>query len=131
MSMEDARDAAFAKAVKAGLIVQYPAPNELFLDIDSESDFKECCKRMKKFAEALGISRASYARSKSKNFHVYVEMKEEVELSNIGRIALQAVLGSDHKREALSLVTVSAGCERPTVFFSVPNNPKTAIEIDK
>ena len=101
MSMEDVRDAAIEKAKKSGLIIKYTDPNTLLLDIDSEADFEKCRNQLKIAKKLCFIESAEYRRSKSKGYHVVCKTVET--LTPIERIALQACLCSDPKRELLAI----------------------------
>jgi hypothetical protein len=50
--------------------------------------------------------------------HAYVKLRKPLGL--VERIGLQAVLGSDAKREALSVLEWLKGYEEPTVLFETP-----------
>jgi hypothetical protein len=64
-------------------------------------------------------------RSKSGNWHVQIHFDEPVPARQ--RVLLQALLGSDPKREALNLARIHHGCENPIRLFR-PRVPVAAPE---
>lgn len=106
------------KADERGLDIKYPQPNELFIDIDNARDFArfktliEMFKRVERVREWTSTASASGGQHR----HVVVTLTRDV--SQFERIAFQAMLGSDLKREVLSFERLRAGtCPHPTVFF--------------
>ncbi len=123
-------DAAQQKAAERGLDVRFPKPNELFVDIDSNRDFA----RFKTLVEMLGRVESvrqwieTPSASGGQHRHVVVTLGRSV--TEFERIAFQAMLGSDLKREALSYERLRTGsCPYPTMFFEpkegVKPKPKT------
>lgn len=113
-SLERAHEAARSK----GCVVIEPNPNELFIDIDNEDALRTLRRTMKIVRQiepnVKWTSRPSPS-GKAGRYHVVVDMKREV--SAIERIALQAILGSDLVREALSWKRLKLGAASPTLFF--------------
>jgi hypothetical protein len=68
--------------------------------------------------EAYGIEEIHTGESRGGNQHFTVTLKRNI--TPIERIALQAVLGSDPRREAHSLRRWLAGEKNPTLFFEKP-----------
>lgn len=99
--------------------VRYPAPNELFLDIDNDDDFEH-------FEAALAILRThievdgfdvTVSRSGVPNRHIVVRLVRPV-ANDMERVLLQAVLGSDRVHEMLSLIAMKKGTmTHPTLLF--------------
>lgn len=121
---------AVSKAAELGLEIIVPKPNELFLDIDDAES-------LALFHELLPILKQMYAvetvfikpsKSGGEKKHVTVVLGDsdglfQPELTPEQRILLQAVLGSDRKRELLSykrLLTGARPDEYVTVFFELP-----------
>ena len=97
--------------------VRYPASNELFIDIDSERDFerfKVLLGMFERFYKVRGW-RATPSASGLPHRHVVVEVGGNV--TAFERIAMQAMLGSDLKREMLSFERHLEDNPNPTVFF--------------
>ncbi|SRR6266404_6457966 len=63
------------------------------------------------------FTRGKIRRSSNRASHWHVEVTCSQGLNPAERIALQAILGSDRKRELLSLCRYFAGSRYPTLFF--------------
>ncbi len=103
------------------------------VDIDRKSDlalfkrhFFVLNARMKLYRESAGdvfaisipvFTRSDIRRSSNHGNHWHVEVISSQGLNKAERIALQAALGSDRKRELLSLCRYFAGSRYPTLFF--------------
>ncbi len=111
-----AKEAAEAK----GLVVHYPADNELFVDIDDAASLKVFHSTIGVLGELVtGFDRAPSPSGRSDRFHVRVRLSRPVK-DAFERCALQAMLGSDRLHEALSWLAASKGVVAPTVFFEKP-----------
>ena len=106
------------RADERNLDIKYPKANELFVDIDNARDFA----RFKTLVEMLG--RVEDVRSwvdtpsASGGQHRHVVVTLGRNITEFERIALQAMLGSDLKREVLSYERLRKGSHpQPTVFF--------------
>lgn len=124
--MSDLNDDPQETADRLGLEMVLPGPRELFVDLDSIGDLTHYEAMLALCAEIAGkdISPAKRTVSPGGNTHAYLVSgflatfgdgsKEQAIL----RIALQACLGSDRKRELLSLLRIlfCLDCP-PTVFF--------------
>jgi hypothetical protein len=106
------------RADERGMEIRYPKDDELFVDIDSARDFT----RFKTMVEMLGrIERVkgwtdTPSASGGQHRHVVVTLGRHV--GPLERVALQAMLGSDLKREMLSYEQLKTGSNpHPTVFF--------------
>lgn len=109
-----------AKAQMLNLDVKYPAPNELFLDVDSAEDFKHFISLFDRLQVHLPDVTFTWTKSKSggDKKHVIVTFPSELGFSEIERIAWQACMGSDRIREFLSMLSWKKDAtSRPTVFF--------------
>jgi len=132
----------FIEAQSQGLVCILPEPNQLFLDIDDDTSGGW----MQAMFGVLESNNIAYeiektTISKSGNKHVYVrfpkppapqpldvgELKPDmdqvyIEFDDVGRVALQAALGSDRKRELLSMLRILLNLEArpPTTFFEKP-----------
>jgi hypothetical protein len=106
------------KAKELGLVVRYPEPNELFVDIDSEAELRRFNDLFDIFLEhrdpdALHVATPSPS-GKPGRYHVVVRLSKPV-ADQRERIILQALLGSDTKRELIAYLVDSRSCffERP------------------
>ncbi len=105
-----------------GLEVHLPAPTELLLDLDIPAAEQQCAWMIRYLQVHVSAEiTVRYTTSKSGNRHAYVTLKGFPDLTPMARIALQAVLGSDPKRELLSILHVlrQDGIP-PTVLYEVP-----------
>ncbi len=106
------------KAAAKGLIVVRPEPNELFLDIDSEADFEKFESLILIFKEhrdeLCSWTKRPSPSGKPGRYHVVVTLSAPVK-DQMERIVLQALLGSDTKRELIAYVD-----DRETCLFEKP-----------
>ena len=104
-------------AEKEGLEVRAPKDNQLFIDIDDPPGMADFVKNFGLVDAAIGID--SYAitcsRNKPAGRHIIVDLKGRV--SPIERCLLQAILGSDRRREGHSCCRIVEGDKEPTLFF--------------
>jgi hypothetical protein len=103
-----------------GMVVHYPDNNALFVDLDSPATLNEFYKRFAVLKAAEPDAWVNVKQSKSPgHFHAVVGLPRRVKQWE--RIALQAALGSDPKRELLAcLKRTETGGPGPTCFFEVP-----------
>ena len=101
---------------KEGFEIVTPNSTELFIDIDSKTDFN-------RFNIAFGRLKQEYAPvtaistfSKKGDPHRHIIVTLPFEITSMQRIALQAVLGSDLTREMLSIFRCFGGDPVPTLF---------------
>lgn len=112
----------YAKA--HGLEVVVPDVYTLQLDIDDDTSMQTFFVMHEMLASnGVRITTERITRSKSGNRHVYLRLDRQ--LTDIERIAWQACLGSDRKRELLSLLSaLQLRGERsqhpPTLLFERP-----------
>lgn len=104
-----------------GLIAVAPSGDELQLDIDAPSDMDIVASMLDVLERNdISVEIKKQTRSKSGNAHLYVRIDWPSGLDPVTRIALQACLGSDRKRELLSLLRhVFKTQTPPTVLFEV------------
>lgn len=114
--MSDLADDPHALAKKLGKVVVLPKKNELFIDVDDDGTALEvACAVAASIGLGLIVTRKVASKTPG-HFHVYIEAPRE--LTPVLRIALQACLGSDRKRELLSLARILFRVPRdPTLFF--------------
>jgi hypothetical protein len=117
---------AFQEAKLLGLEVVLPKANELQIDIDTPEDrevFNHHFGILQKYEQAE-IIRDEPSKSGGDKRHITVELGRDI--SNLERILLQSVLGSDRKREILSWVQYCNGDEHPTLFLEKAQQLLTA-----
>jgi hypothetical protein len=110
-------------ASRKGLKTNYPAPNVLQIDIDTPEQRAVFDSMIDKIDEAFGVLRAESTVSRSGNTHIYVHLATTV--TNTERIALQAILGSDPRRELHSIKSVRNGDPSPSILFELPDGAAT------
>ena len=116
-------EAAHAEAEKLGLVVIVPKSNQLFIDIDTESQmshFDRCFPIFLKRHACRKVTRPSPSGGRF-HFHIVVTLLEE-DVDARTRVLYQACLGSDPVREVLSLQRIELGDTTPTLFFEKPEN---------
>lgn len=100
-----------------GRILVEPAEDELFIDIDSEEDHDRCYAMLAMFAtNGFGAKVIRDTPSRDEG-HRHIVVRLDWKVDRISRIAFQACLGSDRKRELLSIFRVLLGQDVATVFF--------------
>lgn len=113
-------------AQELGLVIVLPGPRDLFVDIDNEADYLwllAMVEVMGGVGVQLEVDHVSPSKSGLPRRHVY--LRADRDLTPVERIALQAALGSDRKRELLSLLRVWLHTDRPpTLFFEQPGHPR-------
>ena len=104
-------------AENEGLEVRAPKDNQLFIDIDDPQGMTDFDKNFGLVDAAIGIESHTftYSRNKPEGRHVVVNLKGKV--SPIERCLLQAILGSDRRREGHSYCRIVEGDKEPTLFF--------------
>lgn len=107
------------QAEKKGCTVEIATDLELMIDIDSEEAFAFFEQQMEVLVSLETIHFDHYIVRASKSGlpkrHVTVFLVEPIDMTT--RILLQAVLGSDRKRELLAFTGLLRGQENPVVFF--------------
>jgi hypothetical protein len=94
------------KVLQAGNHVFFGHNHVLQLDLDHETEFEESKRRISKLKYNLSIASMYYTRSKSNNWHIYINLLHPMELRS--RVYFQALLGSDPVREYLNGKRVEA-----------------------
>lgn len=111
-----------ALAAERGKVCVYPKANELQLDIDSYEDLAVLQAQLPILAQVVTIiSNVVTPSTREGHFHVTVTLEGVVSPGD--RILYQALIGSDRKRELLSLIALRRGSPNPTVLFEkAPSN---------
>jgi hypothetical protein len=121
-------------AAAAGLRAVVAQPNQLLIDIDTlESEYKYNT-MLGMVASFFPLEVTSDLPSKSGGDHRHITLTLGHSISNVERVLLQAILGSDPKRELLSYVRLLRGIEPATMFFEKPDEasdlPKQTLPTD-
>jgi hypothetical protein len=103
------------KAERLGCDIVYGNDNTLLLDIDNEEDLHQFDKQYALLNEHVEMGLPVITASRSGNKHISIKLTQPVSLME--RIALQTALGSDRKRELLSILGFRAGQENPVLLF--------------
>jgi hypothetical protein len=109
---------AIHEASLLGLDVVFPAADELQIDIDNSADYEVFLEHVSILERHYGTQlehKETHSRSGGECKHITVKLYHNI--SNTERILLQAVLGSDRKREILSLLQEWNGDAHPTLFL--------------
>lgn len=114
----DTTSTAINKAKGEGLLPVIPRDDMVMLDFDQPTPPDDLIDRLQMVDRFFNITRVTTTTSKSGNVHVYVWMLEP--LHEVTRVALQAILGSDWKKEALSLGRLKTHGPGAVVLFEVP-----------
>ena len=109
-------------AKEKGLVVVEPADDELFVDVDSEEDLKVVDSISKLLSDNYFPVTLVRSTPSSTPGHYHVVLKADQPLDPLMRIALQACLGSDRKREALSILRLIHKVSRPVTCFFEKNS---------
>jgi hypothetical protein len=109
-------------ATQNGFRCVYPEPNQLQIDIDSSLALGVHHELMSILYNLLGINVVGVDQQPSKtndgqHFHITLTLPEAIDDKT--RILMQAVLGSDVKRELLSYGRLLQGDPHPTMFAEV------------
>lgn len=108
------------KAEELGCVVDYSQPHILQLDLDGEEAYKTFLYQVRLLID-LGLlpldSRIVARPSRSGNIHVMLVMPDYTDWPVSKRIQMQALLGSDLRREALAVAGMHAGQKNPVLLF--------------
>lgn len=114
-------------AADFGLFVVFPEDNQLQLDIDNDESFALYESVRDIIHHHYGILGEEIHSSRSGGQKRHITVTLGIKISNMERIALQASLGSDRKRELLSIIQEKNHDNHPTLFLEMmgaPNTPK-------
>lgn len=113
------------EAASKGLIVCYPAPNEIQIDVDCEEIPEALEDKLAEMRSHDLIEKVVRSRSQSgKHWHIRVFVTWE--LSDEERVMWQSTLGSDPTREWLNALRIALGVESSVLFFEKPDWEKSA-----
>ncbi len=129
--MSLASRAAYAYAEANNLRVVLPKDNELQIDIDSDADFAQFTQAYDKLFGVDFVLPMKFDVTPSRNGgegrHITVTLHKPID--PLTRIALQAVLGSDWKRELFGLVRLHNDDPNPTLFYETPEETPDAVRV--
>lgn len=106
------------RAKRQKLVIVQPAPNQLQIDLDGVRQMRQYG-MLYSILRKAGITkgwRERVAPSKKAN-HVHVTITLPKAIGDLERVTLQAVLGSDVRREAFNYIRVTKRNKYPIVFF--------------
>lgn len=110
---------ALERAERDNLRVVLPAEDELLIDIDNSLDYEYFQQKARgtldSFFGVESVKESPSMNGKPGHLHLIVKLKGKV--SEMERIALQAAIGSDRKRELLAVVRVLADDPHPSLFL--------------
>jgi hypothetical protein len=116
-------------ARKENLRVVLPTSRELQIDIDSDDAFATFTQAYELLRNLGTFGAAGYSvrpsRSGGEKRHVTVRLS--LAITSLERIALQAILGSDWRREMFSIARLQEGQAIPTLFFEKIEEPYPSI----
>lgn len=112
-------DRALQQAKNEGLNVVFPNDHQLFIDIDNDHSYLLFLKQMDILRAYVGVETVNVEPSKSglPKRHITVSLVDSI--TELERIGLQAMMGSDRVRELLAYVQEKNGDPHPTLFLEV------------
>lgn len=109
-------EAAKKKAKKEKSVIIYPSDNQLFIDIDNKEGYEIFVAQRKILEQYVKFEKVVENTSKTPG-HRHITVTLGLTITPIQRILLQAVLGSDLKRELLGFLMTLNGETKPTLFL--------------
>jgi hypothetical protein len=110
------------KAEERNLYIRQPRPNELLIDLDSQEDLERCqvaidiAMELNIFGNDLQIEDVDTLQSSTEgHYHVIVQLSRAVTPKK--RVYMQALFGSDIKREVLALASINAERKYISILF--------------
>lgn len=116
-SMDHTNQAALNYARDNGLTVIVPARNEVMIDIDSDASLAIFENNLPLVERRYTVLDKKIMPSRNKAEGKHIRLLFDRDITDHERIALQAVLGSDLRREAYSLLRIVDKQPLPTLFF--------------
>lgn len=109
------------KAKANGWTVLTPLDNELFLDRDEPASYlARGDTDILGYLGRAGVTMVSCLTTVSPGGNTHIYIKLDTPLPELERILLQAVLGSDRRKECLTYIQHKEELEAPIAFFEVP-----------
>lgn len=124
-------EVALKKAKDQGLVVVYPEPNQLQLDIDSTADLAVLADGLELLVTQYGhpqyiVTTPSQGKG---HYHTTITFEKHVVFTPETRFILQAGLGSDRKREFLGYFCHLRQDEHPTLLLEPPRGTEKAGDV--
>lgn len=107
-----------AQAAELGLVIIEPQDNVLQLDIDCGSQMDQYEKQIAAVRSIYGVVETVQTVSKSGKSHIYLRLKDNLHIEE--RIAIQASLGSDPRRELFTLRNLREKRDYPLFLYEKP-----------
>jgi len=102
-----------------------PEQDELFLDIDCEDDVPGMMQQLALLTKNKFVCSVTRNTPSKTAGHRHIVIKFPQVVDDMTRVALQACLGSDRRREILSVLRLLLKVDRPaTCFFELPSSPR-------
>jgi hypothetical protein len=119
-NINEAREFYINRMTNEGYITVTPESNELFIDIDTDDDYSLFQDQYKMLVRDVGVvaMTENISRGGLPGRHIRIIMA--FDMTDAERIAWQASLGSDPKRELLSMMRLQRGDDYPTLFVEKP-----------
>jgi len=109
-------------ACKKGCIIVHPKDDELQIDINSDDDYERFRAALINLPEDFVTSvNETISRSGLPHRHITVQVSFDG-YTDLEKIAIQFMLGSDYLRESLSVLRDLYGVDKPTAFFEKQNS---------
>jgi hypothetical protein len=114
-----------SRARSRGWRIVEPKPNELQIDLDGARALRQYGMQFSILRRA-GLAKGwmEHIKESKKRGHVHVIIRMPKRINNRERVLLQAVLGSDIKREAFNYVRVVKRNKYPIVLFEKEKRDK-------
>ena len=109
-------------AEKGGLEVRAPKDNQLFIDIDDPQGMADFEKNFGLVDAAIGIESHTFTYSRNKPAGATYHRQSKRKVSPIERCLLQAILGSDRRREGHSYCRIVKGIKNQLCSSKEKNN---------
>jgi hypothetical protein len=110
-TVEEAKE----EGTKEGFFIVQSTPTSILLDLDTAEALELYEEQLPRIQLYMEITELERWHSKSKNWHVLLTLKKPMEFHK--RIALQACLGSDLKKELISIINAALGQVEPSLLF--------------
>ena len=111
-------------AEDAGFVIVRGNDNTLLLDLDTAQGAAQYSQMYEMVDSKFGVLSSETWKSKSGHTHVKLLIRESLPAAS--RIALQAVLGSDPKRETFGVYKLTKGVPEPSLLFRPPTSVPVA-----
>lgn len=113
------------RAKENGLVIIEPKPNEIQIDIDGMAELTFYQQQIRVLRANLKTAQTWTEDIKASKtpgrFHITLTTHKPID--HVLRVALQAILGSDIRRECFNLCRVLNGNKYPIVFFEKDGTP--------